>query len=109
MIAFAPGAASVELDGYIEIDPAFSPGVMTRVRYLVHGAAGQTMNIVLNSDNLDQLSMGIIGQGDGQPYLRYEVKTNGGTLVMPVTQGYYLDVYAVGQKSAAFTLIVEIQ
>jgi hypothetical protein len=62
-----------------------------------------------SSSNLDDLSMGIYGQQDGLAYVRFEVKNSGGELVLPSTQGYFLEVYAVNGKSTAFTLDVTIQ
>jgi hypothetical protein len=108
-IFFATGTYSTSIDGYIEVDSNFYPDVLTRVRYLAWAAAGQTMTVKLTSPNLEALSLGIYGQSDGQAYLRYEVKNNGGKIVLPASQGYFIDVYAVKGKSTAFTLEVFIR
>jgi hypothetical protein len=82
---------------------------MTRVRYLAYASAGQTMEVTLRSPHLDDLAFGIIGQKDGQAYIRYQIKNNGGQVHLPVTQGYYLDVYSVTGLSTAFTLDITIR
>jgi WD40 repeat protein len=103
------GVDSVTVNGYIDVDTRFHPHSMTYVRYLVFAKAGQTLTVDLTSTNLDDLSMGIYGQQDGQPYVRYEVKNNGGTWKSPTKQGYYLDVYSITGKSTSFTLEVTFQ
>jgi WD40 repeat protein len=108
-IYFENGADLVTVNGYIDVDTRFHPDSMTYVRYLVYAMAGQTISVNLNSPNLDNLSMGIYGQLDGQPYARYEVKNSGGIWKSPTTQGYYLDVYSTTGKSTSFTLEVMIQ
>ena len=106
-IIFKPGSNSARVDGYITVDTDLHPDVITRVSYLVYASAGQTMTTKLTSPNLDDLSMGIYGQQDGQPYVRFQVTYHGGALVLPTTQGYYLEVYAM--KSTPFTLDVTIK
>lgn len=108
-ITFEKGEYSSTVDGYIDVDERFDPGVMTRIRYLVYAFAGQTMTVELSSPELNNLSMAISGQEDGQAYIRYQVKNNGGELELPTTQGYYLDVYATAGESTDFTLEVTIK
>jgi hypothetical protein len=108
-IYFETGAYSATVEGYVDVDTAFHPGVMTRVRYLAWASAGQTMKVKLKSPNLDALSFGIIGQQDGQAYISYQVKNNGGEFTLPISQGYYLDVYAINGQSTAFTLKITIK
>ena len=108
-IIFQPGSNSAQVNGYIAVDTDLHPGEMTWVSYLVYASAGQTMTTKLTSPNLDNLSMGIYGQQDGQPYVRFQVTYHGGELVLPTTQGYYLEVYAVNVKSTPFTLDVTIK
>jgi hypothetical protein len=107
-IVFKPGPETKKLDGYVEVDPQF-PDLLARVRYLVDASAGQTMNVKLSSPELNDLSMGIYGQQDGQPYLRYEVKNSGFNGKVSVTQGYYLDVVSVSGKPTSFTLEVTLR
>jgi hypothetical protein len=108
-IYFAPGASSEIIEGFIDVDQDYHPAGMTRVRYLVGASAGQTMAYKLTSPNLDALSLGILGQQDGQVYSRYEVKNSSGALLVPVTQRYYMDVYSVDGVSTAFELEVTIK
>ena len=108
-IRFATGAYSATIDGYLDVDQDYHPAVMTRVRYLAYAFAGQTMTVELTSPNLEALSLGIVGQGDGQAYIRYEVKNSAAELFLPATQGYYLDVYGVNGVSTAFALKVTIR
>jgi hypothetical protein len=108
-IHFQPGAYSATIDGFIDVDTFFHPDVMTRIRYLANAFAGQTMTIDLNSADLDDLSLGVVGQQDGQVYIRYQVKNSGGEVYSPISQGYYLDVYSTGGKSTAFSLEITIK
>jgi hypothetical protein len=108
-IHFQPGVYSATIDGFIDVDTFFHPDMMTRIRYLAKAFAGQTMTIDLNSADLDDLSLGIVGQQDGQVYIRYQVKNSGGEVYLPISQGYYLDVYSTGGKSTAFALEITIK
>jgi hypothetical protein len=108
-ISFQPGAYSTMIDGFIDVDTALHPNVFTRIRYLAYANAGQTMWVELDSPNMDDLSLGITGQQDGQAYVRYQVKNSGGKVDLPISQGYYLDVYSTGVRSTAFTLLVTIK
>ena len=109
LIYFETGAYSGTIDGYIHVDERFYPDVMTRVRYLAYATSGQTMTVNITSPNQDDLSLGIYGQQDGQLYVRYQVKNSGGEVYLPISQGYYLDVYSTGGKSTAFTLEITIK
>ena len=108
-IYFETGAISATIDGYVDVDTAFHPNVLTRVRYLAYASAGQTMTIKLKSPNLDDLSLGVVGQMDGQAYIGYQVKNNGGEIILPTSQGYYLDIYGINGQSTEFTLELTIQ
>jgi hypothetical protein len=107
-IRFKPGTYSTVVDGHIEILDTY-PSVMidNHVTYLIYASAGQTLDVQLSSPNLDALSMGVYGQTDGQPYLRYQVKNSGYHGVLPLTQGYYLKVFSNG-ASTDFTLKITI-
>ena len=94
--------------GHIEIfNDTPSTSVDNHVTYLVYASAGQTMDVKLSSPNIDALSLGVYGQQDGQPYQRYQVKNYGFHGVLPVTQGYYLEVFSF-KKSTDFTLVITI-
>ena len=109
VIRFKIGAYSDSVNGYIQGNTAFYPGVITRVRYQAYALEGQTMTVKLVSSNLDDLSLGIVGQRDGKEYLNYEVKNTVGELVLPVSQNYYLDVYAINGTSTSFNLEITIK
>ena len=109
VIQFEPGAYSARVDGYVAVHTDKYPDLMTRVRYLAHAFAGQTMTVTLKSPNLDHLAIGIIGQKDGQAYIRYQIKNNGGEVHLPATQGYYLDVYSISGRSTAYRLEITIR
>jgi hypothetical protein len=53
--------------------------------------------------------LGIEGQQDGQIHLDYEDNNSDAVLILPTTQAYYLDVYAINGKSTPFTLEVIIK
>jgi len=107
-IRFEPGSYGTTVAGHIEIfNDTPSTSVDNHVTYLVYASAGQTMDIKLFSPNIDALSLGVYGQDDGQPYLRYEVKNEGYHGVVPATQGYYLKVFSF-KKSTDFTLEITI-
>ena len=106
---FNPGAYSKTVDGYIEVYSDIYPEVITRVRYQAYAFAGQTMTVKLTSPNLGNLSLGIVGQQDGQIHLDYEDNNSDVVLILPATQAYYLDVYAINGKSTPFTLEVIIK
>jgi hypothetical protein len=107
-VRFEPGTYSTTIDGHIEVfDVPSSVSVDNHVTYLVYASAGQTMDVQISSPNLDVLSLGVYGQTDGQPYLRYQVKNSGFNGVLPLTQGYYLKVFSNG-PSTDFTLTITI-
>lgn len=108
-IVFKSGETSTKIDGYLGVHEDYYPDLMTRVRYLVRGSAGQTMTIRIGSPHIDSLSLGIYGQTDGQPYKRFEVRGVSGSFELPLTQGYYIDVVSTGGVSTAYTLDVAIQ
>ena len=82
-------------------------GLDNHVTYLINASAGQTMDVKIISPDIDVLSLGVYGQDDGQPYERYQVKNSGFHGVLPVTQGYYLEVFSF-KKSTDFTLEITI-
>ena len=100
---------NITLEGYIEVFDQFHPNVPTRVRYLIFGKQDQILKVKLDSPQLDSLNLGLIGQTDGQAYMRYHVKGVRGELELPLTQGYYLDVYSLGGTSTGYTLNVELK
>ena len=108
-IVFPPGHTETSVEGHIAVHTDLHPGLMTRVRYLVQGTAGQTMSIAVNSPAIDNLSMAVYGQSDGQPYKRFEVRGVSGTFELPLTQGYYIDVVSTGGVSTDFTLQISIK
>jgi len=107
-IHFIPGTTSTVVDGHIEVfDLVQDESVDNHVTYLVHALAGQTIDAQLSSPNLEALSMGVYGQEDGQPYLRYQVKNHGFHGVIPLSQVYYLKVFSNG-PSTDFSLKITI-
>jgi hypothetical protein len=67
------------------------------------------LNVQLVSDALENLTLALIGVGDGVPYLRHVVKTEAiNDFQVTVSQTYYLDVYAVGGETAEFELEIEV-
>lgn len=107
-IRFKPGTYSTSLKGHIEVfDEDPSAGIDNHVTYLARASAGQILDVRLYSPNLDALSLGVYGQEDGQPYLRYQVKNSGYHGELPVTQGYYLKVFSNG-PSVDYTLEIAI-
>jgi hypothetical protein len=108
-INFQPETYSAIVDGFIDVDEYFHPDAMTRVRYLAYAFAGQAMEVELKSPNLDNLSLGVVGQKDGQVYIQYSIKNKGGNVYLPVSQGYYIDVYSPSGNSTTFSLDVKIE
>lgn len=108
-IYFDAGAYADTVDGYVLVDENFHPEVLTRVRYRARAFAGQTMTVELNSPHLQDLSVGVVGETDGEVYLRYEVKNSGGSFVLLADQAYFIDVYAVNGVSTSFTLKLTIR
>jgi hypothetical protein len=109
IIKFQPGSDSIEIDGYIDVDTEFYPDMMTRVRYLVYASEGQTMTIELYSPNIDNLTIGVMGQQDGQQYVSYRIRYRSGVEInVPVSQEYFLDVYSTG-VTTDFSLKISIK
>lgn len=107
-ILFGTEQEMVQVEGYLEIHSEWYPNLMTRVRYLVHAAPGREItSIQLSSPEIDRLSLGIIGQADGQPYKRYEVSGVEFNGWLPLEQGYFVDVYSIG-VSTGFVLEISV-
>ncbi len=99
----------LKIDGYVDIFSEWYPNVMTRVRYLLPASPEKTVTAIrLTSPDISNLSLGISGQTDGQPYKRYEISGIEYIAELPLTQGYYLDVYSLG-SSTGFTLEIEFR
>jgi hypothetical protein len=107
-VYFARGAYAKTMYGHIEVFEDWHPDVLTRVRYLADAFAGQRMIVTLNSNDLESLSLGIVGQTDGQTFARYQVKSSRFDFELPSSQGYYIDVYSVDGESADFSVKIEI-
>jgi hypothetical protein len=108
VIDIIPGE-KITLEGYVEVFDQFHPDVPTRVRYLIFGKQDQVLKVKLDSPQIDSLNLGLIGQTDGQAYMRYHVKGVQGELKLPLTQGYYLDVYSLGGESTGYTVDIELK
>ncbi len=103
------GAGPVSLDGYVDVLGGFYPDALTRVRYLLYLEEGTMLDVELESQDLDLLTLALSGKTDGVPYLRYVVKTTGiDKMPITVSQGYYLDVYDMSATSAEYTLVIEV-
>lgn len=108
-LAITAGSGPVNVNGYVDVWGAFYPDALTRVRYLIYLEEGTTLNVQLKSASLENLTLALNGKSDGVPYLRYVVKTDGiFDMPIPVSQGYYLDVYNVSSQSAEYTLVIEV-
>ncbi len=109
LILIEPGKETIEINGYIELLSEWYPDVMTRVRYLLPASPGKTVKAIrLTSPDISNLSLGISGQADGQPYKRYEISGVEYISELPLTQGYFLDIYSLG-SSTSFTLEIELR
>ncbi len=109
-LVVSPGMGASVVNGNIDVLDAFHPEVFTRVRYLMGLQAGSLLNVQLSSPNLSGLSLALIGADDGQPFLRHEVQSNViNDFSIPVSQGYYLDVYSVSGDSGAFSLTIRVE
>ena len=109
-LVVSPGMGAAVVDGYIDVLSAFHPDSFTRVRYLLRLQASSILDVRLSSQAINGLALALIGADDGQPYLRYEVQsTSINNLAIPVSQGYYLDVYSVAGESAAFSLTIVVK
>lgn len=99
------GQGPVAVDGYLDVLAETSP-LDTRVRYLVSAEKGQRLAAELESSGF---TLALTGQADGQPYLRRTVRSESLDWEVPVSQGYYLDVYSVTGESARFTFTLELK
>jgi hypothetical protein len=66
--------------------------------YLLHGSAGQTLNVSLSSTKYS-VGLTIYGLDDTQPLVNYLSGTNTWTGLIPVTEDYIIKLNAVGQTS----------
>jgi hypothetical protein len=108
-LAITAGSGPVKVNGYVDVLGAFYPDALTRVRYLIFLEEGTTLNVQLKSASLENLTLALNGKSDGVPYLRYVVKSDGiNDMPIPVSQGYYLDVYDISSQSAEYTLVIEV-
>jgi hypothetical protein len=108
-LSVGAGQGPVIVDGYIDVLQDFHPSVPTHVRYLLDLDAGTTLNVDLQSEALEDLTLALTGKEDGVPYLRYVVKSDAiQDFPVMVSQPYYLDVYSISGESADFSLIIEI-
>ncbi len=103
-----PPQNSLEINGGITINQNFHPDILTRVRYRLYVPAGRTLSVNLTPPELSDLSLGIYGEFDGQPYKRFEILGNDFSLEMPVSQYYYLDIYGVSGVDSPFKLQLNI-
>jgi len=104
------GDGPITVKGYVDVLQQYHPSVFTRVRYLIELEQGTTLNVLLKSDPAKNLNLALTGKDDGQPYLRYVVKSyaiNG--FITPVSQGYYLDVYSISGVSVDYTIVIDLQ
>jgi hypothetical protein len=99
------GQGPVTVDGYLDILDESSP-YDTRVRYLVDAEQGRRLAVELLTSGF---SLALTGQGDGRPYLRRPVRSESLDWEVPVSQGYYLDVYSAAGESARFTFTLELE
>lgn len=99
------GQGPVTVGGYLDILDESSP-YDTRVRYLVDAELGRRLAVELLTSGF---SLALTGQEDGRPYLRHAVRSESLDWEVPVSQGYYLDVYSVTGESARFTFNLEVE
>lgn len=103
------GSGPVFIDGYVDVLSAFHPDAFTRVRYLMDLEAGTVLNVDLTSAAIEDLTLALTGKDDGVPYLRHVVKTVAiQDFPVTVSQGYYLDVYAISGQSDEYQLEIEV-
>jgi hypothetical protein len=104
------GDGPITVKGYVDVLQQYHPSVFTRVRYLIKLEQGTTLYVQLKSKAIEDLTLALTGKDDGQPYLRYVVKSNAiNGFIAPVSQDYYLDVYSISGESADFTLEMDLQ
>lgn len=109
-LVVSPGMGASVVTGTINVQQAFHPDVFTRVRYLMQLQAGSVLNAQINTFDSNDLALALIGAGDGQPYLRYEVQTSTiSGFVVPESQGYYLDVYSISGNSVSYSVSITVE
>jgi hypothetical protein len=109
IVNMAAGDNPKTVPGYLDVLDQFHPAAPTRVRYQIELEAGAKFDVQLSSPSLEGLSLALIGANDGQPYQRYEVQSSSiNDFVVPVSQGYYLDVYSISGDSSDFSLQIEV-
>ncbi len=108
VLSIAAGEDLREINGYVDVLQQYHPNAFTRVRYQIFAEEGQVLDVELETEAEEDLTLALIGGEDGQPYLRHVVKSSSIDLEVPVTQDYYLDVYSVTGVSAAYTLEIKI-
>jgi len=107
-LSAAAGSGPHYVNGNLEVYQQFHPDVPTRVRYLLELEEGTYLNVELSSGALEDLTLALTGADDGQPYLRYEVRSTAlNDFLVPVSQAYYLDIYSLSGESDGFTLEIE--
>jgi hypothetical protein len=77
------------------------------IYYLIHGSAGQVMNVSLSSTKYS-IGLTIYGLDNNQPLVNYLSGTNTWAGLIPVTEDYIIKLNAVGQASD-YTLNVQIK
>jgi hypothetical protein len=108
-LSVAAGQGPVTVDGHIEVLQDFHPSVFTWVRYLLDLEAGTVLNVDLQSEALEDLTLALTGKEDGVPYLRHVVKSEAiQDFQVMASQPYYLDVYSISGESADFSLVIEV-
>lgn len=108
-LSVASGQGSVNVEGYVDVLQEFHPSVFTRVRYLLDLEAETVLNVDLQSNALEGLTLALTGKEDGVPYLRYVVQSDAiQDFPVMVSQPYYLDVYAINGESVEFSLVIEV-
>jgi len=103
-INLMPGQSRYEIAGTMIVNQDYHPDVFTRVRYRVYLEAGKTLAVDLLSPNPADLSLGIYGAQDGQPYKRFEILGNSFILDAPLSQFYFIDIYGISGSNSPFTL-----
>lgn len=99
-IQFAPGAISTTRTGTL--------APQQRKSYLLRALAGQQMYVTLTSAS-SQVNFSLQGVGDGQIYKRGEVGTPNWDMTLPATQDYRIQVVNFGDRSADYTLYVQVE
>jgi len=103
-LVLEPPQTSLEIDSRITVNQTFHPDIFTRVRYRLYVPTGRTLSVNLTSPDPTDLSLGIYGEIDGQPYKRFEILGNVFSLEIPVSQNYFIDIYGISGNDSPFTL-----